>query len=477
MFCFRPVSRVLFVLSVLAGGICVPCAGMVATPARAARAAGGLVRYTSTSSGYTVLLPTSWVRLTGVHWTPGGPAANLTAMTPDHQAALGIHVTPTGNRVYSDAELLGVATRLLYQENTLPPGASLQTKKIAINHVSYQVVVTYQYSGLPVMDTLVSIAVAQRHHRLYVLSSLVYLEAFTTQAAGSGLEATPTPGASTGLGLSLGAVPLSVGPRSAGGSPARHGNNGLVPLPTDRLRGNQCRTADDATVAVIDKNCAAPQEEQTLATVLGSFTISSTDPREARPEALVGPDGFARFSDSTLGVSLAYPAHWGAMAVAGATLVRRSSDHTALVALSVHQGDTTPATTAALRSVAARAIAQIGNPLGTITYHTTPLNGVLYVGAFAPSVGISGPNGGAGQAQVGIVVASYRHRLYTVVGVALTVGSGFGGPTPVLFPYFAPFTTLARVYQRTLDTTGQETALALQSVVTLLVDPHVQDTP
>ena len=109
--------RILVPLVLLGGAVSgAPQQGVAAT-----RAASGLVRYTSAAYGYTVLVPSSWARLYHLPWTPAGPPADLTVMTPDHQAALGIIVAPTGSRRYSDVEFQGVALRLLYQENGVGP--------------------------------------------------------------------------------------------------------------------------------------------------------------------------------------------------------------------------------------------------------------------------------------------------------------------------------------------------------------------
>jgi hypothetical protein len=54
----------------------------------AAHAAGSVSSFTSAAYGYSLLVPSSWVRIAGVHWTPDGAPADLTVMTADHQAAL-----------------------------------------------------------------------------------------------------------------------------------------------------------------------------------------------------------------------------------------------------------------------------------------------------------------------------------------------------------------------------------------------------
>ncbi len=80
------------------------------------QAAGGTTVYRSAAYGYTLPVPTSWVRVPNVHWTPDGPPADATFMTPDHQAALSVLISPTGNQTYTDTDLQGVARRLLYRE-------------------------------------------------------------------------------------------------------------------------------------------------------------------------------------------------------------------------------------------------------------------------------------------------------------------------------------------------------------------------
>ncbi len=41
-----------------------------------------------------------------------------------------------------------------------------------------------------------------------------------------------------------------------------------------------------------------------------------------------------------------------------------------------------------------------------------------------------------------------------------------------LYPYFNPFTPFARAYQTVTDTHGQEAGLALQTALSLVVDPN-----
>ncbi len=81
--------------------------------------------------------------------------------------------------------------------------------------------------------------------------------------------------------------------------------------------------------------------------------------------------------------------------------------------------------------------------------------------------------GGLGQARIVVVAAAYRHRLYTTTGIGLTVLGAGEDTTRILYPYFSPFSTLARRYQSTLDTHAQEADLALRAALTLFVDPTV----
>ena len=125
-----------------------------------------------------------------------------------------------------------------------------------------------------------------------------------------------------------------------------------------------------------------------------------------------------------------------------------------------------------LQAVARSAIAEIGNALpSSISYRSARINGALEVLATTPLVSISKPNFGLASAQASVLVAAYHGHLYSALGAAVMTQTIVVDPTPVIYPYFSPFTVLARGYQVVLDTHFQEAGLARQAVLSLDVLP------
>ncbi len=469
---FVPTARrVLLQATLLLGAIA------TAGPARAlAKTNPSSLRYASAAYGYALRLPTSWVRLPGVRWTPGGPTADLTIMTPDHQADLGVIVAPTGNRIYSDAELQSVALRLMSQENYIAPSVKIETKKVVVNGVAYEAAQGYVSSGFPLMATFVAAAVTQRHRRLYAVVSLAYVQEFT--AAQGGFSATPTPqgnsaplrrAPSTSL---LAARALSVGARGwMAGLPRKRRLAPPAPLPTDRLRGDQCRTNDDAGLNVVDKNCAFAAQSQTLTAMFSSFTIDPRAEDDRRPAAVVGVDGFRSLSDPAQGYRIEYPAQWASASAPGTLVFLRSADQNAGVGVAVKPIAPASLSESDLSVAADRQIATMSSLPGSITHQTVHVGASTFVIAYASGAGVTLTGGSLGQAQIAVVVTASRHRLYATTGLGLTVLGANDDVTPILYPYFSPFTTLARRYQGLLDTHGQEAQLALRAALTLVVAP------
>jgi hypothetical protein len=90
---------------------------------------------------------------------------------------------------------------------------------------------------------------------------------------------------------------------------------------------------------------------------------------------------------------------------------------------------------------------------------------------------ITKQDGALVQRQVSVTFASYRHRTYSLRTIALT---SLASPTanvspPEVYPYFSPFTTLARSTQSTGDLLLQQSDLAAQTAWSLFVDPQVPD--
>jgi len=450
-----------------------------------ARMTDALVRYTSQTNGYSLLLPAHWVRVPGVRWTPAGPLADLTIMTPDHQAALGVMVTPTGRTTYSRAELQGIAVRLLYQEDSILPSTSITTKRVVVNGVPYDTAYAYLVSGLPDMATFASVAVTQRNRRLYAVVALAYVQLYTLPLGGTGGAPTSTPEAGGGQSAPAGihpapaavpTVPTTLGVAPAAAAPAVHTQDRprdrpVAPPSPRQWRGNRCPSSSDAGLAIADKNCAWEAEYNTLHAAASSLIIAAHAPADALPAASVGVDGFTRYVDPVRGYAVAYPAQWTPGTVSGAAAAARSSDGNVLVTVGVQSIGASSLGRSDLQSIAATEIGQVGNALGNISYTTATVNGILYLVAFAPGVSISTAGGGLGQARVSVAVAANHHRLYSTRGIALMVSST--DATPALSPYFDPFTPFARAYQTSTDTHLQEAGLALQTTLSLVVDSRI----
>jgi hypothetical protein len=471
------VGRVLLQATLLLGAIA------TAVPGRAqGQTTRTAPRYTSTAYGYSLRAPGSWGHIPGVRWTPMGPPADLTLMTPDHQAALGVIVAPTGNRVYSGPELQDVAFRLLAQENQISPLVQIQTKRVVVNGVPYETAGGYLISGVPLMATIASVAVTQRHHRLYAIATLVYLQVYTTPPANAGPTPTDTPfgnaepaqdrrpaAASTAVAGRYDAALAVAGDRQI---PRERPSDPPAPLPTDRLRGNRCRTFQDDGLAVVDRNCAFRAELQAMLTMLSTFTIDPAAADDHRPAA-VGVDGFTSVSDPALGYRIEYPAQWTRVPAPGTRVFVRSADRVAGVGVTVARIDAASLSEADLRSAADHQLATVATQPGPLVHRTVHVGGAAYVVALASGAGVTTAGGGLGQARIVVVATARRHRLYTTTGIGLTVLGAGEDTTRILYPYFPPFSTLARRYQSTLDTHAQEADLALRAALTLFVDPNV----
>ena len=421
-----------------------------------------------------------------MRWTPAGPPADLTVMTPDHQAAFGVIVAPTGDRVYSGRELQDVALRLLAQENQISPLVKIQTQRVVVNGVAYQAAGGYLISGSPLMAAVAAVAVTQRHHRLYAVANLAYLQVYTAPPAGPGFSPTDTPvGNAEPARRARPALPAAVSTAVAARADAAGSAQGQgrqisrqrpsappAPLPTDRLRGNRCRTVQDAGLAVVDRNCAFNVDRQALVTIFSSFTIDLAAADDRRPAAAVGVDGFRSVSDAAQGYRIAYPAQWARVPAPGTLAFARSADQNAGVGVTVAPIDAASLSEADLSAAADHQLATVATYPGALVHQTVHAGGVTYVVALARGAGVTTAGGGLGQAQVVVVATASRHRLYTTTGIGLTVLGAGEDTTPILYPYFAPFSTLARRYQHPLDTHAQEAALALRAALTLVVDPR-----
>ena len=467
-------------------------AAVSSMPARPALA-GDVVRYSSAAYGYTLLAPASWVRLSGVRWTPTGSPADLTLMTPDHQAALGVIVAPTGSRHYSNTELQTIALRLLYQENGVIPALPVRQTPLVIHGMTFQTASAPAFSGAVYTynsKTSINVWVTQRANRVYALVGLVYLwQATLPPPRSGGATATPTPDDGNGMAPNTlpgpseaiqreQSIPVALptaGPAAAV-RPAQAAADALRPLSTDRLRGNLCPEASDGTLIFRDKNCAARGGLQAITNMVASFDFTTLPTPDRRPAASVGVDGFAIATSSSLGVRVEYPAQWTTFTVANTNLAVRSTDQNTLVTLTVQRSATASVALSDLQSYAASLITQVASGPPP-TYQTVQANGVVVLRADAPHAVIIEFSGGIVQAQVNVTVASYRHRVYSLRAVAATYlpSLAANAAPPAVYPFFSPFTTLARSSQSTVDLLVQQSDLAVQTAWSLFVDPHVPD--
>jgi hypothetical protein len=487
----RPLRRLaaLFLLASLTP------ASLLAAPTRgaAAQALDASLRYTSATYGYSLLIPPGWVRVPHVRWTPRGPAADLTVMPPDHQAALGVFVVPTGSATYSATDLQNLALRLISQQSPLPTVATLEgyarisqevIKKLVANHTTYQsVTADLTYGGHMVCYARMSVAVAQQHRRLYVVAALVYESIAGLPPGGSGSTDTPTPG---GFAVAPGSAHPAAMATAVAGPMMAHDHHAAserpsdapAPLPTDRERGNLCRTQDDAGLVFLDKNCAATRYSNAMLQAFSSINIAARAAADPRPAPVIGADGFATYASPAQGVTVHYPAQWTPVSVPGALGAVQSPDQTALVLLVV-QPTNAALSEADLQSIADRQIAQVGSVVLQPVHKTITMNGVPAVIALASSVGIN-TGSMVGSAQVSVLVTAYHHRLYLTRAATLLVHSGIGDQIPVIYPYFSPFTALARraVFDfepvtGALFTHNYDLGLAFDTALSMTVDPHV----
>jgi hypothetical protein len=424
----------------------------------AAHASSLSARYSSARYGYSLLIPTGWVRVPNVRWTPGATPADLTVMSPDHQAALGVMVTPIGAMRYSATDLQNVAERLMSQENPLPgvaalvgytPAAKATIKQQVINHVTFQVVSSeLLYGGHMVCFVDMGVEVTQRYHRLYTVAAVVYRSIAGLPPGGEGEPtATPLPGAS-------GASPQRVNPAAMAPSFPTDLAQGFSvqpadsrvgaeppPLPTDRERGNLCRTPDDGGLTFLDKNCAGALEVTLLVQSMASVRLAP-GADDTRPAATVGPDGFGIYVDPSRSAMVRYPVQWTPVSVSSALAAVEAPDRDSLIAL--YEEQTSSALSQSdLQSIAEQQILDVGRPVFAPTFKTINLDGTSALLALANGVGINTGNT-VGEAQVSVIVAVIHQRVVVARAETLLVSNNIS-IAQVTYPYFTPFTTLARI--------------------------------
>jgi hypothetical protein len=213
-----------------------------------------------------------------------------------------------------------------------------------------------------------------------------------------------------------------------------------VPLPTDCERGNLCRTSDDAGLVFLDKNCAGAFEANILVQSIASVRIA---PRttDMRPAPQVGPDGFGTFIDPSGTALVHYPVRWTPMSLNGAVAAVQSPDRDSIIAL-FEQQTTSSLSQVDLQSIAQQQILQVGSPVYSPVYKTINLDGTPALLALANGVGINTGNT-VGEAQVSVVVAVIHQRIVVARAATLLVSNNIT-LAQVTYPYFTPFTTLAR---------------------------------
>ncbi len=132
--------------------------------------ASGLVRYASAAQGYSLLTPARWARVPGVRRTPDGAPADLTVVTPDHQALLGVMVAPSRGRAYTDADLRAVADREIGQVGRVSSSAIAYTTTVTSDGTAVLAIasgVNVPTSAFGTEQATVTVAVVARRHRLY----------------------------------------------------------------------------------------------------------------------------------------------------------------------------------------------------------------------------------------------------------------------------------------------------------------------
>ncbi len=299
-------------------------------------------------------------------------------MTPDHQAALGVTVSPTGSWRYSDAELQRVAVRLLYQEDGVGVSSSILQKRVVLNGVPFEAAAAPTFPGLGAYTyssmTWVLVSVTQRYNRLYALTAVAYVHQ-SEEPIGGGDTPTPTPDDGNGPAPNVrrgsqdsGAVPdplPTAGPVTAAQRVAQSPADPPQPLPTDQYRGDPCPDSSDGALIIRDKNCTFNAEFQALDAMSSSFRFTAQATPDQRPEAPVGADGFAVAADPALGVRLEYPAHWKAVSVPNTNAGLQSADRNALVTLAVQRTNAETLGTSDLQSTADGQISQaVSGPPG-----------------------------------------------------------------------------------------------------------------
>ncbi len=443
-----------------------------------------MTRFTSATYGYALPLPTGWTRIPAAHWLPLGPAADLTAMTPDHTAAIGVLVSPLGNRVASDAYLQTVADRFIAQEDEVLGGAFYERRAV-IHGVPYRVALaTLDHGGELQVSSWMLVLVTARHHRLYAFAGLAYdREVHFPEPNASGSDATPptptdtpitlpfaalapgraeqlapplataTPAASRGderisaprpASLSVPSMGARAALSAAAAPPGNAPPGAAIARTVGRADPARCpEVPRDIFPPVVDKDCALHSAQATIERSFAGITIDPRAPDDVRPAPSVGLDNFTQERNAGGGFALAYPARWTPWPAAGVAFAVRAPDHKAFVAVDVRPAGATPDAQSVLQAVADRALEQLGHVIAPVAHVARRVGGQVWVVATPNSILFDDRNTPASaDAQAAVTVA--RGRIYLLLTWDYITGPG-NDDRDVAPRFFAPFYPLARV--------------------------------
>lgn len=457
----------------------VPAANAGATVATATLPT--IARYSSAPYSYTLPLPAGWTRIPDVRWLPLGPAADLTVMTPDHTAAIGVLVSPLGDRVASDAYLQTVADRIIAQEDEILSG-KIYERRAVIHGVPYRVALaTLDHGGELQVSSWMLVLVTARHRRLYAFAGLVYdRKVRFPEPNVAGSDTTPPTPTDTPITLPFAvpahartaqlAPPLAVvtpavsrGDEDARRSAPRHhqfmgalvamsaapaGSESAHPgVAIARTTGREdpahCpEVPRDIFPPVVDKNCALHTSQATIERSFSGITIDAYAAADARPAPSVGLDNFTQERNAADGFALDYPARWTPWPAVGVAFAVRAPDRKAFVAVDVRPAGATPYARSDLQTVADRALEQVGKVVSPVAHTARRIGGQVWVVARPNEIQFDDRGTPASAAaQVAVTVAC--GRIYLLLEWDYITGLG-NDDHDVAPRFFAPFYPLAR---------------------------------
>ena len=457
-------------------------------------AGAAIARYTSVTNGYALSYPRDWVRLSHIHWTPDGPAADFTAMRLDHEAAIGVVVAPTGAKRYADSDLRLVADDFIRQQDTVQ-GNHIRHSVLTINQVRYSVATTtFRHGGETQSDSWMVVLTTAQRRRLYLFAGLVYdctihfpqgggegdqqATAIPTDVpidgsgyvvapvrdGGAGGLATPEAGGPAGAAPRPSLTPVAA-PRSAPAAPAAARGPAAARLTHD----NSCGALALSGLDVVKVNPFYGAERLLAAASLRTVSLDARLADDRQPAPAVGVDGFARFADPATGFGIGYPAQWQPIPNPGAIFTVRAPDKKATVSVRIQPTGGRMYSAGDLQAIADHQIYQVGQVLGTISHRAVTLHGAMAVVADAPLVDI-----GFAQSRVTAKVAVYHRRIYASVAWVFHAGADSSDFSDVQAAFFAPYDVYARAAGWSfVDTHNEAEQLALAALDTVFIDPRV----